>query len=304
MRSLFSSRPYLLAAALAVAGVLVLAAVVVMNSGGDSDGRPHARSQPTASLSNLDVAPTFTAPPEPTATAAPVAETNRQDCTAIRGTSYQSDAERDWYIANCPTVVASAPSAASAPASAGAPSSAGAPAAAGGSSSAASGSRPGSGDRLIIPSIGLDYYVQTMYVGVNAAGQAVMPTPKGYYDVIWYDFSAYSSYTGGYADGGNLVLAGHVTCAFCNNGQRGRVAFGGVPSLTPGASIQYITASGRTYNYVVTSAVDLYPSDGAGWDNVLSSSYADMTLITCNGILDQEILEYDQRRVVSARKVS
>lgn len=61
------------------------------------------------------------------------------------------------------------------------------------------------GDRLVIPSIGVDTPVSSAVVSPNG----VMPDPSGYFNVVWYDFRNHPG-LGGYATGGNLVIAGHV----------------------------------------------------------------------------------------------
>ena len=270
------------AAAIAVIVVVGAGALVVGGGGNDNGVAPRAGIRPTATpVVGLDVAPTagpteLAAVEEPT----PSPEPNRADCNAIRGTDYASETERLWFRDNC-SGVASA-------------SSGGGGSGGGGTAST---SRASFGDRLIIPSIGVNAGITPSRVPASGS----MPTPPGYYDVYWYDFSSFPG-VGGYVDGGNVVLAGHVTCAYCNNGGRGRVVFGGVPSLSAGATIQYRTASGQVFDYVVTGAVDVYPGS-ANWESLLAAGRADLTLITCNGILDTEILEYDQRRVVYARKV-
>jgi sortase (surface protein transpeptidase) len=282
--SFFNNRKRITLAAMLLGGVALIAviALVVSGSGGSSKGEPQAQSRLTKTLPDgPDVAPSPTPIVESAASAEEplpsVAEPNRADCAAIRGTSYLSETERIWFRDNCSGSGGGATTTASA--------------------GSVSTTRASSSDRLTIPSIGLDSRITPSRV--LASGE--MPTPSGYYDVYWYDFSAISSALGGYVDGGNLVLAGHVTCAYCNNGQRGRVVFGGVPSLTAGAAIQYRDSSGQVTNYVVTSVMDVYPE--SNWDGIVAGNRADMTLITCNGVLDTEKLEYDQRRVVFARKV-
>ncbi len=51
----------------------------------------------TAIMINVPVIPTRL----PTSTEVPDEGANRADCDAIRGTPYESDAERDWYAENC-----------------------------------------------------------------------------------------------------------------------------------------------------------------------------------------------------------
>jgi hypothetical protein len=94
--------------------VAVIGVVALATRGGGSDpatGPASIRSEPTESQQaankasptpitiGVPVFPTF--PPTIEPTAEPDSGDNRQDCDAIRGTAYESNAERDWYAANC-----------------------------------------------------------------------------------------------------------------------------------------------------------------------------------------------------------
>jgi hypothetical protein len=105
---------FLLGCALAVA--ISVGAVFALSRGGggsagdNGGGRPAVIGQPGATEAggDLDATPTTIAfdpadipTPLPTATFEPTPEEVRRDCDEIRGTPYRSDAERDWFVANC-----------------------------------------------------------------------------------------------------------------------------------------------------------------------------------------------------------
>ena len=305
----------------------VAAGLTLGMSGGSSDGDDEASALPTVApnVSNNTQAQASPSPrPSPTSTAA----LTRQDCTTIRGTEYRNDDERDYFQKNClttaqaattPTTTAS--SASATPASSGTPSSnattsnatSGNSAPSGGTQSAASASNTsaapvqqqqatghvvgveyGLGDQLVIPSIGLNATVTGMDVGSDG----MMKDPAGYFNAVWYNFAAIPG-LGGYVDGGNLVMAGHVDCGRCYNGGAGAAVFWDVRYLPVGASIQYYSG-GQVYNYVVSASGDYGP--GADWEGIVAAGSADMTIITCDGTFDPSAREYSHRRVIFARK--
>jgi LPXTG-site transpeptidase (sortase) family protein len=258
------------AAAVLLAGV----AIVLASSGGDDGQRQvRTRSDPTQVARGIlsDTPPTSTPQPTvaPTATAQPAA--NRANCTAIQGTPYLSDAEREWFHANCsnrgPVQQVSGPQ------------------------PAPGGGQQPTGAQLIIPSIGVNAPIWRTSVGPSGA----MPDPTGYFNVLQYDFPSFPG-LGGTVDSGNVVIAGHVDSAVY-----GIAVFYYIRNLKAGDSIQYRTADGRTVNYVVTGVADYLPT--ANWEAIVASNAADMTLITCIGTFNAAAREYSHRRVVHARKV-
>jgi hypothetical protein len=203
----------------------------------------------------------------PTPTSTEAIAPNRQDCSAIVNTPFQSPEEAAWYRANCARFD-------------------GPPVADSGSS------QPPIGDRLIIASQSIDTPVHRTSVPESA----VMPDPIGYFNAVWYDFSKFEGF-GGYANAGNLVLSGHVDCARCINGGSGRAVFYNIRNLKAGDTAQYLMANGTTITYVVTNSVAL--NVNSNWDEIVSSSHADMTLITCTGTFSGG--EYNQRHVVTLK---
>jgi LPXTG-site transpeptidase (sortase) family protein len=261
-------------------GVPVLAffvtiGVVMAVSGGNGDKTP---AEPTlnVSLSQSLTVPTPTlVPPEPTATAVP----DRTSCSEISGTAYRSDAERDWYLANCSGQAASSggtttttTTTSSAPRSTG-------------------GGQFAMGDRLVISKIGLNAPVYSTVVGSDG----VMVDPTGYFNAVWYDFRNIPGLGGYPTTGGNTVLAGHVDSAVY-----GRAVFYDLKNVAVGDTIEYYVSDGSYYRYVVSAIGDYLPSDN--WAAIVASTAADMTIITCIGTFDTSVRQYSHRRVVFGTK--
>jgi len=246
-----------------------------------------------------------------TPTASPAA--NRQNCGQIQGTSYLSDAERDWYTANCltvksagstPTAGASTSAAAATPrpqATAGATAkpqataAAAAAAPAASSSNYVSGKAPGTvADTLRLTRLGVDGPVHTSNVG--PAGQ--MGDPDGKDDIVWYDFSAFPGLGGYPGQGGNAVFAGHV-----DYHPHYQAVFWYLRDARAGDVIDYYTSSGKHLQYTVDWNKDAGPEDDFS-DYVAQTGSDIMTIITCDGVFNQETRHYDHRTVVRAHLTS
>jgi len=264
------------------ATAFVLATVVAFGLGGDGGDDPAPAAPERLTVQNLDVAPSPTVV-QPTPTAP-----NRKDCNAIRGTSYESGEEREWFLANCLNQATAAGG------GGGGGGGGGAPAAATGGGPV-SGVEFALGDRLVIDSISVNATV----TGATVGPEGSMPDPKGYFNAVWYDFKSHPG-IGGYTDG-NLVLAAHVDCARCHDGASGLALFYYVKNLAAGARIQYFSHDGTVSTYAVRSVSSYSP--GADWGAILSTSAADMTLITCGGTWDAAAHEYSIRWAVYADKV-
>ncbi len=96
----FFAGAVLLVAALAIGGLFMLITSVMGGSDGKKDVSAHV-ARPTATRSSAPPTPTQTAiviavPTYPTAEPTP-----RTDCAAIGGSSYASDAEREFFLSNC-----------------------------------------------------------------------------------------------------------------------------------------------------------------------------------------------------------
>lgn len=85
-------------------GATLFAAEVIDDGGSGGSARVAATATSPVSLT---VVPLATSTPLPTPTATPVP--HRRDCAAIAGTEYQSEAERQWFLANCTGSVTSTP---------------------------------------------------------------------------------------------------------------------------------------------------------------------------------------------------
>jgi len=262
------------------AGAFLIAAAIGLGTSGPGDDEP-----PTALavsvLASEEIAPTA------------AAAANRADCAKISGTAYQSAEERDWFLANCLTAASNSSGgggSASNPIAISNPSTTSPPAV------TYSGGDSPMGDRIVIPAAGVNAYVYRSYVPASASN---LPNPVGYFYAVWYDMTEWPGY-GGYVEG-NMVLAGHVDCAACHNGSSGTAVFYYIRSLAPGATIDYYTASGAVYHYVVTAVV-AYPRD-VNILPLIGSEAADMTLITCSGNWDANIHEYSDRTFVFASLV-
>jgi Tfp pilus assembly protein PilF len=87
--------------------VFALVALDPFGSGEQEETEGGAASGPGV----VSATPAVTAKtPTPTPTQDPLALLDRSDCVQIRGSEFRSAAERDWYLANCPTVTPSATS--------------------------------------------------------------------------------------------------------------------------------------------------------------------------------------------------
>jgi sortase (surface protein transpeptidase) len=267
--------------AVPVVAFVIATAIAFGLSGGDDGGSP-GTAPDRLTVQNLDVAATPTAVPSPQPTQAPA---NRQDCNTIRGTDYQSGAEREWFLANCINQVAAA-------AGGGGGGGSGTPGGGGGGGGGGhvSGTEYAIGARLVIPSIGLN----TVVTGMDVGGSGQMPDPAGYFNAVLYNFPSHPG-----IGGTNKVLAGHVDCARCHNGGSGTAVFWSVRNLSAGATAQYINPDGSVSNYTVVSSYAVSPS--ADWGGIVSSGAADMTLITCTGTFSGG--EYSNRHVVQLRLV-
>jgi hypothetical protein len=281
----------------------VIAVAYTLGTSGDDDPpAQQAQVLPTVSIAVSTPQPQVS----PTAIAVPI----RTDCAAIRGSDYRSAEERDWFQKNClntaqaataTTTTNTVPAATARPAAT-APTTVGAQAAAPPPpppppppSGHFVGVEYPLGDQLVIPSIGVNAVVS----GMDVASDGHMPDPAGYFNAVWYNFASIPG-LGGYVNGGNLVMAGHVDCARCHNGASGAAVFYNNRGLAPGAEIQYYSG-GQLYRYAVTQVSDYNSS--ADWASIVAAGSADLTMITCGGTFDPVAREYNLRNVVFAKRI-
>lgn len=290
--------------AVPVLAFLVTVGISLGTSGGGNDAKKAAA--PTGASTLQAAAPSATATRAPTQVPTPAvtatAQPNRADCNRIRGTAYQSDAERDWFNKNCTGT--STTSTATGAASATGPSTTTAAANTAGSSSPATGSAPAAaaavakpigveynlGARLIIRDAGVDAVVTGMDVGESGA----MPDPAGYFNAVKYNFPYYPG-----LGGRNIVLAGHVDCGRCYNGGSGTAVFWSVRSIPVGATAQYVEPNGKVRNFVVSASYAV--PDGTDFSGIVADGAAAMTIITCTGTFSAG--HYDNRHVVAFTEV-
>ena len=257
------------------------------SNGGNEDTAIAATAAPSATAVPVATATTEPTPAptlEPTATVLP----DRTTCSEIQRTDYRSPTEHTWYLENCVAAATTSSQAVTEqPQTADTPAvSQPAPV------SGYVGAQTPLGDRLVIPSIGVDTEVSSAVVDVDG----VMPDPSGYFNVVWYDFRNHPG-LGGYATGGNMVIAGHVDSAVY-----GAVVFYNLGQLQTGAIIEYYTSDGQVFRYEVTGAGDYLPTDN--WAGIVASNTADITLITCVGSFNTSIAgEYSHRRAVFGKRI-
>ena len=141
--------------------------------------------------------------------------------------------------------------------------------------------------RLVIPSIRVNAPVTPR--GVSADG--VMEDPKGPTEVAWYTFSALPNRPG------NIVMAGHVD--YINYGA---AVFYSIGKLKQGDEIRIDLQNGETATYRVTS-VTLYDEATAPVAEIVGPTDVEtVTLITCGGVFNRALREYESRTVVKAER--
>jgi LPXTG-site transpeptidase (sortase) family protein len=142
--------------------------------------------------------------------------------------------------------------------------------------------------RLVIPSIRVNAQVTPR--GVSADG--AMEDPKGPTEVAWYTFSALPNRPG------NIVMAGHVD--YINYGA---AVFYNIGRLKQGDEIRIDLTNGETATYQVTS-VTLYKEATAPVAEIVGPTDVEtVTLITCGGVFNRALREYESRTVVKAERV-
>jgi len=142
--------------------------------------------------------------------------------------------------------------------------------------------------RLVIPSIRVNAPVTPR--GVSADG--VMEDPKGPTEVAWYTFSALPNRPG------NIVMAGHVD--YINYGA---AVFYSISKLKQGDEVLIDLQNGETATYRVTS-VTLYEEATAPVAEIVGPTEVEtLTLITCGGVFNRTLREYESRTVVKAERV-
>ena len=139
--------------------------------------------------------------------------------------------------------------------------------------------------RFEMPTLGVNARVVTL--GVLPDGTMEAPyTPT---DVAWYRFSAKPGAPG------NAVFAAHVDYA-----RYGPAVFYRLRELREGDPVTATLEDGSRFTYLVVSSV-IYDADTAPVQEIVGPTPGrTMTLITCTGVFDRNVLEYDKRLVVRA----
>jgi hypothetical protein len=142
-------------------------------------------------------------------------------------------------------------------------------------------------DRLQIPSVGIDAAVVDLGVGDDGQMEAP-PAP----DVVgWYRVSSRAGQPG------NSVMSGHVDWG------HNAAVFWGLRNLRKGEPILVRGSDGVVHTYVVEWN-ESFPADAAPTDRIIGpSSNSVLTLITCDGVFDQQLKQYLERRIVRAHLV-
>jgi len=158
----------------------------------------------------------------------------------------------------------------------------------GGDSHAPSGPAAESGMRMVIPKIGVDAPVTVRAIGSDG----VMGAPNGRFDVVWYDFSAFSGLGGYPGSSGNAVFSGHV-----DYHPHYTAVFWDLNLLAPGDIIEVYLPNGSVARYAVQWSESIDPeSDFSSYCG--ATGEATITIVTCQGTFDPSTGQYNHRLVV------
>ncbi len=153
--------------------------------------------------------------------------------------------------------------------------------------------RASSIESLAIPKFG----VRASIVVLGVDNDGVMETPAGPTNVAWYSFSAQPGYPAD-EEGGNAVFSGHVD--YYNYGP---AVFWHVKDLSQGDIIELRHLDGTVYRYGVISR-NQYSAASAPIAEIVGNTPTEVvTLITCGGIFDPSVGEYNDRIVVRAQRI-
>ncbi len=141
--------------------------------------------------------------------------------------------------------------------------------------------------RIEVPGLAIDAPV----VSLGVLPDGVMESPHTPTDVGWYRFSAQPG------SAGNAVFAGHVDYA-----NYGPAVFFRLRELKFGDVIRVQLEDGSSFAYSVVSS-HVYDADDAPVQEIVGPTANEtITLITCTGVFDRNVLEYDKRLVVRAER--
>jgi LPXTG-site transpeptidase (sortase) family protein len=147
--------------------------------------------------------------------------------------------------------------------------------------------------RFKIPSIGVDAPVTIRSIGSD--GQ--MGVPNGRFDVVWYDFSAFSGMGGYPGDGGNAVFSGHV-----DYHPNYEAVFWDLRLVGPGDLIEVDLPNGTAVRYSVQWSETISPD--ADFSSYVTKTGQDtITIVTCQGTFNSATHNYDHRLVVRGVRI-
>ncbi len=146
------------------------------------------------------------------------------------------------------------------------------------------------------PRVGLPVRLKIRAIGVDAAVEHVglapdgtMDVPKDYDNTAWYQLGPRPG------EPGNAVIAGHVDSAV-----KGPVVFWDLRELRPGDRITVVGDDGVERAFVVTASESYLRAQTPMARVFGETSAAQLNLITCDGVFDQQRREYDGILVVYA----
>ena len=127
-----------------------------------------------------------------------------------------------------------------------------------------------------------------------------MQSPDNKDDVAYYNFTSHPGYGCQSSDKcANTVLAGHVDWY---TGQIG--VFWHLKDLKAGDQVQLKLADGTLYKYKVVSNTVYSDADAPVAQIIGQTPQESVTLITCDGVFNKALQEYNARRVVRAVRES
>ena len=139
--------------------------------------------------------------------------------------------------------------------------------------------------------------VEAAIVVLGVDDDGVMETPDGPLNVAWYDFSARPGFAPE-AEGGNAVFSGHVD--YYNYGP---AVFWHLKDLERDDVIEVRLADGTVYRYGVSERKTV-DAQTANIGEIVGDTLEEViTLITCGGLFDPNVGEYDQRVIVRATRI-
>lgn len=142
--------------------------------------------------------------------------------------------------------------------------------------------------RLIVPKAKIDAPI--VVVGVLADG--TMQSPSGPTDVGWYTFSAKPGQIG------NMVMSGHVDYV-----NYGAAVFWHLREVVVGDEISVRLEDGTLLSYRVEAVTEYEEKTAPVAEIVGPTANQSITLITCAGVFNTSLREYDHRLVIRGTRI-